>query len=124
MEVEGSNPPHPTTIESTPKLRDFGFWLKTTRRLRDSTIEGKVKRIKRLSKRTNLWNIEEVKDAITLAPWSNKYKELIEFSYKDWAEFQGFEYKPRKYYREESLPYIPARAINPLEYFNDKLNRT
>jgi integrase len=31
----------------------------------------------------------------------------LEYAYKDWAEFEGFEYKPRHYYREESLPFVP-----------------
>ena len=73
----------------------------------DSTIESKVRRIKRLAKKVNLWNVEEVKDVITLSPWRNSYKELMEYAYCDWCEFQGFKHKPRSYYRKETLPYIP-----------------
>jgi integrase len=63
----------------------------------------------------NLWNVKEVQDYITVADWSNKYKELLEYAYKDWAVFQGFEYKVRHYPKEERLPYIPTeREIDQL----------
>ena len=94
--------------QTYPKIVDFALWLKKTHRLMDATIESKVRRIKRLAKKVNIWNIEEVKDTITLASWSNIYKELMEYAYCDWCEFQGFKYKPRSYYREETLPYIPT----------------
>jgi hypothetical protein len=104
-----SHPPHPDG--TYPKIVEFAFWLKKIHRLTDSTIESKVRRIKRLAKQVNLWNIEDVKDNITLASWSNSYKELMEYAYKDWCEFQGFQYTPRKYYHEEKLPYNPIIYI-------------
>jgi integrase len=105
LEVGGSNPSHPTTPHPTPS---FDKWLKTSRRLADISIESKLKRISRLAQCANLWNVEDVQNYITLADWSNKYKELLEYAYKDWAAFQGFEYQVRHYPKEEHLPYIPS----------------
>jgi integrase len=114
LEAGGSNPSHPTTNDPTPSA-GFSWWLKTSRRLADVSIESKLKRIRRLDKQVNLWNVEDVQNYITLANWSNKYKELMEYAYKDWCTFQGFEYTVRHYQREERLPYIPSeREIDQL----------
>ena len=121
LEAGGSNPSHPTTTQPTPS---FSVWLKTTRRLADISIESKLKRIRRLAKCVNLWNVEDVQNYITLADWSNKYKELLEYAYKDWAAFQGFEYKVRHYPKEERLPYIPTeREIDQLRFL-DKIGNS
>jgi len=88
----------------------FGLWLKRNHRIADVTIESKIKRIKRLMKSVNLWNIEEVKNYIQDVEWSNGYKELIEYAYADWCKFQGFEYSPNSYTRIRKLPYIPTET--------------
>ena len=53
MVLGGSNPPHPTTYEPTPDAIGFAFWLKTKRRLADSTIEFEVKKLVRLTRSVN-----------------------------------------------------------------------
>jgi integrase len=60
-----------------------------------------------LRKRVNMWDAEAVKKIIDDAEWSSGYKELVETAYKDWMNFNGFDYVPRAYEREHKLPFIP-----------------
>jgi hypothetical protein len=54
-----------------------------------------------------MWDAEAVKRVIDDAEWSSGYKELVETAYKDWMNFNGFDYIPRPYERDHKLPFIP-----------------
>jgi len=57
----------------------------------------------------------EVDRYILRSDWSNGYKNNVGNAYADWVKFKGFEYTPRKYKKEEKLPYVPTeRDIDQL----------
>ena len=66
--------------------------------------------IRRLAKRINLWDSETVEKYIQRAEMTNGHKNSILFAYADWCRFKGFNFAPKKYKREEKLPYIPTEA--------------
>ena len=76
--------------------------------MRSSSVKDKVRIIERLRKHVNLWDSEEVENYIQDASVCNGRKNLIGYTYQQWAEFHGFEYKPRKYQYERKFPYIPT----------------
>jgi len=41
---------------------------------------------------------------------TNGHKNSILYAYADWCRFKGFNFIPKKYKREEKLPYIPTEA--------------
>jgi integrase len=81
--------------------------LKEERHLSDSTVETKVKNIKRLRKKVNIWDMKAVKRFIAGSDWGNNYKTIIEYAYLDWCRFNGFNYGITKYPKETKIPYIP-----------------
>jgi len=38
---------------------------------------------------------------------TNGHKNSISYAYQDWCRFHGFEYVPKRFKREEKLPFIP-----------------
>jgi integrase len=76
--------------------------------LADSTIEHRLKAIRALMRRVNLWDKDAVETFIDQANWTNGRKEHVSLAYLNWCESKGFEYKPKKYRRQVRLPYIPT----------------
>ena len=75
----------------------------------------KIRKLKALRRKLNLWNVESVRNYIQDAPFKNGYKNSLGYVYSDWCEFQGFEYKHLRLHTEKSLPYIPLeREIDQL----------
>jgi integrase len=107
----------PTYIILAPKtdLPDFALWLKRKHNLQESTIAVKIRKLKALRRKVNLWNVESVRNYIQDAPFKGGYKNSLGYVYADWCEFQGFEYKHLRLHTEKSLPYIPLeREIDQL----------
>ena len=65
--------------------------------LAEATIQTRLRAIKTLRKRTNLWDLEEVQRYIDSAPWSNGRREQVSLAYSDWCESKGFEFKKKNY---------------------------
>ena len=86
----------------------FEKYLKEEKRLAPTTIKSKISLIKRLSKRVNLWDSEEVERYVINAEMTNGHKNSILYAYQDWCKFNGFEYNPKKFKRVKKLPYIPT----------------
>ena len=108
----GSNPT-PRTKTEHPSFSDFEKYLRTkrTRRgtlLAETTIKTKLKAIKALSKKVNLWDSEAVEHYIDISELCGGRKEIVAQAYVDWCRFKGFEYEKKKYHRERKLPYIPT----------------
>jgi integrase len=58
----------------------------------------------------NLWDSEEVERYILGTVMTNGHRNNLQYAYMDWAKSQGFDYKPRRFKREEKLPYVPTEA--------------
>ena len=86
---------------------DFSKYLREDRHLSESTVETKVKNLRRLRRRVNIWDVDSVKRFIAGSSWANNYKAILEFTYYDFCLFNGFDYKPTKYPREQKIPYVP-----------------
>ncbi|MFA9495823.1 MAG: hypothetical protein ACERKS_07875, partial [Candidatus Bathyarchaeota archaeon] len=63
-----------------------------------------------MRKHVNLWDSEEVEKYILGAVITNGHRNNLQYAYMDWCTSQGFEYKPRRFKREERLPYVPTEA--------------
>jgi integrase len=88
------------------------LWLKKKivrgRKLCDATIAGKVRILKQLAKRVNLWDADAVSEHVDNANWTKLRKNLVLYAYQDWCNFKGFSFKFQKYPEERKLPYIPT----------------
>jgi hypothetical protein len=60
-----------------------------------------------LRRRVNIWDVDAVRRYIAGSSWGNNYKAILEFTYYDFCQFNGFDYKPTKYPREQKIPYVP-----------------
>jgi integrase len=63
-----------------------------------------------LRKHVNLWDNDEVERHILGADMTNGHRNNLQYAYMDWCTSQGFTYKPRRFKREEKLPYVPTEA--------------
>jgi integrase len=88
------------------------LWLKKKvvrgRKLCDLTMAGKVRILKQLDKRVNLWDADAVSEYVDNADWTKLRKNLALYVYQDWCSFKGFSFKFQKYPEERKLPYIPT----------------
>ena len=85
-------------------------YLRETKRNAPTTVESKLKLIRRLRKHVNPWDSEETEHYILTAEMTNGHRNNLQYAYMDWCLSQGFEYKPRRLKREEKLPYVPSEA--------------
>jgi hypothetical protein len=102
-EPMGSNP-IPGATNQSPTFTDY---LLRERRLAQSTVETREKIVRSLGRKLNLWNLKAVEDYIFDSKVCNGRKEVVSQAYSDWCRWKGFEYKPKRFPREEKLPYIP-----------------
>ena len=106
-----SHPPHQSATNGS--LEDFEEYLRTRltckgTNLAESTIESRLRIIRTLRRRVNLWDVDEVQKLIDSSHWSNGRKEQVSLAYWDWCAFKGFEFKKKKYPRQYMIPYIPT----------------
>jgi hypothetical protein len=81
--------------------------LTRERRLAPSTVYTRERIIRSLNRRINLWDVQAFEKLLDDSEISNGRREVVSQAYSDWCKWKGFEYKPRKYHRDEKLPYIP-----------------
>jgi integrase len=86
---------------------DFALWLKRKHHIMDITIAVKIRKLKAIGRKVNLWDVEAFRDYIQDVKFKGGYKNSLGYVYADWCEYQGFEYKPYNFYAEKSLPYVP-----------------
>jgi hypothetical protein len=72
-----------------------------------STVYTRDRIIRSIARRINLWDVQAFEKYLEDAEITNGRREVVSQAYFDWCKWKGFEYKPRKYHREEKLPYIP-----------------
>jgi len=109
----GSNP-IPGTFSSIHGIEgeegSFEDYLREVKRNAPNTIHSKLRIIRRLKKRINLWDTQEVEKYLINSEITNGHKNSIGFAYQDWCRWNGFEYTPPKFKRTSKLPYIPSES--------------
>jgi len=95
--------------ESFAKIVEYSFWL-IKQGYSKSTIEGRVKILKRLVKLgANLYDPESVKETISKQDnWSEGRKELAVEAYTSFLSMLGGKWEPPRYRRIQKLPFIPT----------------
>jgi integrase len=95
--------------ESFAKIVEYGLWL-LKQGYSKSTIEGRVKILKRLVKLgANLYDPESVKETISKQDnWSEGRKELAVEAYTSFLSMLGGKWEPPRYRRIQKLPFIPT----------------
>ena len=109
----GSNPT-PRTYGVTPsvivpdreKILQYAWHLKKEG-YRESTIVSRVKLLKGLSRRADLFNAEAVKGAIARLNVSEARKENLVCVYGSLCKLNNIPFSPPRYQRVEHLPFIP-----------------
>ena len=93
------------------KIVEFLWWMKKQGYAK-STIEGRVKLLKRLVRLgADLYNPESVKEVIAKQEkWSEGRKELAVEAYSSYLTMVGGKWDPPKYKRIRKLPFIPTEA--------------
>ncbi|MCS7114451.1 MAG: site-specific integrase [Candidatus Bathyarchaeota archaeon] len=91
----------------TSKIIEYAWTLKK-QGYAETTIDGRVKILKRLVKLgADLNNPESVKEAIAKNDCTEARKELMVEAYSSFLLFFGGKWEPPKYRRVEKLPFIP-----------------
>jgi len=105
----GTAKSHPATeYSSASKILEYAWTLKK-QGYAESTIEGRVKILKRLIRLgADLYDPESVKEAIAKNNCSEARKELMVEAYSHFLLFIGGKWEPPKYRRVETLPFIPT----------------
>jgi len=94
----------------TAKILEFAWKLKK-QGYAESTINGRVKLLKRLVRLgANLFDPESVKEAIAKQTCSEGRKELAVEAYNSFLLTFGGKWDPPKYRRLEKLPFIPTET--------------
>jgi len=74
-------------------FRSEGFveYLKG-KRLEESTIEAKLKLVKHLNTKFNLWDSDLIREYIYNAEWGGRRKNNAGYAYMDWCRWKGFDF--------------------------------
>jgi len=96
--------------DTNTKILEFAWKLKK-QGYAESTINGRVKLLRRLVKLgANLYDAESVKEAIASQNCSEGRKELAVEAYSSFLSTFGGKWDPPKYRRVEKLPFIPTET--------------
>jgi integrase len=90
------------------KIVEYEFWM-LKRGYAQSTIEGRVKIMKRLVKLgANLFDPDTIKEVLAMQTWSEGRKEYVTEAYTNFLIMVGGKWDPPKYRRVEKIPFIPT----------------
>ncbi len=90
------------------KIVEYEFWM-LKRGYAQSTIEGRVKIMKRLFKLgASLFDPESIKDVLAKQTWSDGRKEYVTEAYTNFLIMVGGKWDPPRYCRVEKIPFIPT----------------
>jgi integrase len=97
-----------TGQDETSKILEYA-WTLNKQGFAETTIEGRVKILKRLVRLgADLYNPESVKEAIAKNNCSEARKELMVEAYNSFLLFIGGKWDPPRYRRVEKIPFIPT----------------
>jgi integrase len=93
------------------KLLEFEFWMQK-QGYAEQTVKHRVVRLTMLARRgANLLDPETVKNVIALQKtWSEGTKANVVDAYTCFLEKEGLTWKPPRYKRQETIPFIPSEA--------------
>jgi len=77
---------------------------------RESTITGRVKLLRSLARRVDLFDPEGVKGIIALLNVSEGRKEMLSYGYLGFCRQFNLPFTPLRYQRIEELPFIPLES--------------
>jgi len=99
------------TADVKGKLVELMFWMQK-QGYKESTIRTRITRLEMLVRRgANLYDPESVKETIALQKtWSDGTKANAVDAYTCFLEKEGLTWKPPKYTRTETIPFIPSEA--------------
>ncbi|MEM2367781.1 MAG: tyrosine-type recombinase/integrase [Candidatus Bathyarchaeia archaeon] len=97
------------------KIIEFLWWMKK-QGYKESTINGKGKRLMRLVRLgANLLDSESVKEVLAAQNWCDSGKETTAYAYDLFAKYMGIKWERPRYKPPRKLPFIPLeREIDDL----------
>ncbi len=109
--VRESDPPHQTCypVVSLGKVLEHAWHLKKEG-YRESTITARVKALKGIARKTDLFDPEAVKGTVALLDCSEARKEVLVCVYTRFLKQYNIPFNPPKYHRIEKLPFIPQES--------------
>jgi integrase/DNA-directed RNA polymerase subunit M/transcription elongation factor TFIIS len=105
----------PSEAELHGKIVEFLWWMKK-QGYRETTINGKGKRLTRLVRLgANLFDPESVKEVLATQNWFDSGKETTAYAYDLFAKYVGIKWERPTYKPPKKLPFIPIeREIDDL----------
>lgn len=92
------------------KIIEYSFWL-LKQGYAESTIKGRTKLLKRLSKlRADLYDPESVKEVIAKQEWSVGRKANAVDAYTSFLQMHGAKWEPPIYKKIRKIPFIPTET--------------
>lgn len=100
-----------TKADVKGKIIEYSWYLKKEG-YANGTIKVRTNLLKQLLRHgANLYDPENVKEAIAQQDsWSQGYKRNIKYAYESFLEMEGLTWKPPKYRRQETLPFVPLES--------------
>jgi integrase len=89
------------------KILEYAWHLKVNGKAED-TIKSHTWRLCALSKIADLYDPQQVKEALAKANWSNRTKNIMAQNYDDFLKWLGKTWQRPKYLPQEKLPFIPT----------------
>ena len=72
-------------------------------------MEHKLRLVRYLERRFNLWESDAIREHIKRCSFRNRRKNNISYAYRDWCRWKGFDYRIDKFKEEQhKLPYVPT----------------
>jgi integrase len=107
--VAGTSPITQQDIKG--KLVEFAFWMQK-QGYKESTIRTRITRLEMLVRRgAKLYDPESIKETIALQKtWSDGTKANVVDAYTCFLEKESLTWKPPRYTRIETIPFIPSEA--------------
>jgi integrase len=94
---------------SEGEVLNFGLWMQR-QGFRHATCYSAVRALRRLAKRTDILNPEEVKDFLANVPWTESGKERVVNDLVRFYSYRNIQFDKPRYKRVDTLPFIPLES--------------
>ncbi|KPJ88254.1 MAG: hypothetical protein AMS17_06100, partial [Spirochaetes bacterium DG_61] len=106
-EKQAAGATKPTEPNVKGKLVEYAWWMKK-QGYADSTIKGRIKILKTLSRKgANVFDSESIKEVIAKQTWKESSKKYAVIAYSCFLQMFGLSWKPPIYRHRETMPFIP-----------------
>ena len=103
----GATETKPTEADVKGKIIEYAWWMKK-QGYAESTIKGRVKMLKTLSRKGgNIFDSESMKESIAKQPWKESSKKYAVLAYSCFLRMLGLSWQRPIYRPRETLPFIP-----------------